>query len=97
MVIVLVEHFLNAAGKTYFPSWIKETKALLQHYQGFISLDELKLLNEERSHLLLRFQSLELLRIWSKSDDHNRMIEKIGPYRLQKQQSQIFELQDKTS
>lgn len=93
MVIVLVEHFLNEAGRQYFPSWIKEVETVLQEWKGFVKIDLLKDVESDNStHLLIQFENLSLLRAWSKSEEHDQMIAKLAPFRLKKQKSKVFRI-----
>ena len=78
MVIVLVEHFLSEEGQRYFPEWIEEIAEVLRGFEGFISIRQLTdVENPERCHLLLRFESLDLLRAWADSEEHDQMIERL--------------------
>jgi antibiotic biosynthesis monooxygenase (ABM) superfamily enzyme len=91
MIIVFVEHFLSEDGQRYFPTWIEEIAEVLREFEGFISIRQLTDIdNPERCQLLLRFESLDLLRDWADSDEHDRMIERLAPYRKRKQTSEIF-------
>lgn len=91
MIIVLVEHFLNEEGQQYFPTWIEEIAEVLQDFDGFISIRQLTDIDKpERCQLLLRFESLDLLRRWADSAEHDHMIERLSPYQKRKQQSEIF-------
>ena len=92
MIVVHVQHFLNDEGRTHFPDWIARVEATLQRFTGFRSIRQLTPIDEpEACHLLLEFETLELLRIWSTSPEHDQHIEELIPYRLRKQQSTIFE------
>ena len=91
MIIVVVEHFLNEDGQQYFPTWIDEIAEVLRDVDGFISIRQLTDIDHpERCSLLLRFESMDLLREWADSDEHDRMIERLAPYRKRKQTSQLF-------
>jgi antibiotic biosynthesis monooxygenase (ABM) superfamily enzyme len=91
MIIVLVEHFLSEAGRQYFPAWIKEVETVLGRWDGFVKIEQIQDVESENStHLLLQFESLALLRTWSKSEEHDQMIAKLTPFRLKKQQSRVF-------
>lgn len=91
MVIVFVEHFLNEEGQRYFPTWIEEIAEVLRDFEGFLSIRQLTDVEDpERCHLLLRFESVELLRAWADSDAHDRMIDRLAPYQKRKQTSEIF-------
>ncbi|MEO1449210.1 MAG: hypothetical protein AAFV07_06750 [Bacteroidota bacterium] len=91
MILVFVEHYLSEEGRSYFPTWLKEIRAALEAFQGYLSLRQLTDVQApDRSLLELKFESLELLRIWAKSPEHDREIEKLIPYRLRKQHSQIL-------
>ena len=90
--MVIVEHFLNEKGEAIFPDWIRTTRELLQSYDGFISLVQLKSFDDENRTLLeLRFENMQLLRSWSKSDAHDQTIDQLSEYRNKKQVSQVFE------
>lgn len=92
MIIVIVEHFLNAAGRSYFPTWVGEVEQALQKWPGFIDIQTIKQVeNTETTFLLLRFENLSLLRDWAASDDHQVILDLLAPFREQKQRSQIFE------
>lgn len=93
MIVVLVEHFLNEDGRRYFPQWIAEIEAVLNGFEGFVSIERLADVDDpERSVLLLRFERLDLLRTWAASDEHDRLIERLAPYRTRTQQSCIFQV-----
>ena len=91
MIYILVEHFLNPAGKEFFPDWVLLAEVKLMNYSGFISVELLKDVNDlERTLVCLKFQSEEELVIWAKSEDHKQLLETLSEYMLQKQQSQIL-------
>ncbi len=91
MILIFVEHFLTKEGQAYFTSWIDEIQNVLKEFEGFYTIKKLEdLENEQRSLLLLKFESLELLRQWSKSEAHDQMIKKLQKFRIKKQQSQIL-------
>ena len=93
MVFVYVQHFLDEEGRRYFPTWLRETADVLRTFEGFVSIEQLKHVEEpEGCSLGLRFTSLDLLRVWSRSREHDALITKLGPYRYQKQRSQVFEV-----
>lgn len=92
MIIVHVEHFLNKAGQEIFSAWLEEGAEALRAFQGFITIQALTHVEHPTEcHLLLKFESLALLRTWASSDEHDRLIEKLAPYRNKKQRSIIFE------
>jgi antibiotic biosynthesis monooxygenase (ABM) superfamily enzyme len=91
MIVVLVEHFLSEEGQRYFPTWIEETAEVLRDFDGFVSIRQLTDIdNPERCQLLLRFESLDLLRAWADSEEHDRMIGRLAPYQKREQNSEIF-------
>ncbi|MBX2874736.1 MAG: hypothetical protein KTR30_21615 [Saprospiraceae bacterium] len=93
MIIVIVEHFLNEAGQTYFPEWVEEVEKVLDRWPGFINLQRIKKVEQpEATWLILRFETLPLLRAWAASEDHEYILGLLTPYRWQKQRSQIFEV-----
>ena len=93
MILVHVQHFLDSEGQRYFPTWLAETAHTLRSFEGFISLRRLRHVEEpEGCYLALEFQSLDLLRRWSKSSAHDALIAKLIPYRHRKQRSQIFDV-----
>lgn len=93
MIIVIVEHFLNEAGRTYFPSWVGEVEKVLEKWPGFVNIQPIKQVEKlEATCLLLRFENLPLLRDWAASDDHQEILDLLIPFREQKQRSQIFEV-----
>lgn len=92
MILVFVEHFLNENGIAFFPQWITNVRFVLQAYEGFISIKQIKdIENENRCVLELHFANLELLREWAQSTEHDQAIAQLKEYRYQKQRSQIFE------
>lgn len=92
MIVVVVEHFLNEDGQRYFPTWIEEIAEVLRDVEGFISIRQLNDVDDpERCLLLLRFESIDLLRAWADSEAHDRMIDRLSPYQTRKQTSEIFE------
>lgn len=91
MIFVFVEHFLNEEGKAYFPKWLKELSSVLPNHEGFVSIEKIEdVENDERSLLMLKFKDYELLRKWSKSDEHDKMLSLLRKYMLRKQYSQIL-------
>lgn len=93
MVLVIVEHFLTDEGMNFFPQWIEQTRHMLEKFEGFISINQVESVpHENRTLLLLNFQSLSKLKVWSSSQDHKQILEKLTPYRLVKQKSQIYQL-----
>lgn len=93
MVLVIVEHFLTDEGMDFFPKWIEQTRNILEKSEGFISLNQVESVpHENRTLLLLKFQSLSKLKVWSSSQEHKQILEKLIPYRLVKQKSQIYQL-----
>lgn len=95
MVFVYVQHFLNEEGQRYFPIWLVETADTLCSFDGFISVKQLASIEEpEGCYLGLEFTSLDLLRRWSRSQEHDALIAKLAPYRHKKQRSQIFEVSE---
>ena len=96
MLVIHVEHFLTPEGQRIFPEWIAEAASVLRDREGFISVQQLiSLSNPDECHLLLEFESLELLRRWSSSQAHDQLIAKLAPYRVKKQQARIFQSQGK--
>lgn len=92
MIIVHVEHYLNEAGRIYFPQWLSEIADVLRSFEGFETIAQLVDVEDENAcHLLLEFESLPLLRAWSKSEAHDEMIGRLEPYRFKKQRSKVFE------
>lgn len=93
MVFVIVEHFLTDEGMDFFPKWIQQTRNTLEKFEGFISLDQIQSVpHENRTLLLLKFQSLSKLRVWSSSSAHQQALEELVSFRLVKQKSQIYQL-----
>ena len=91
MIVIIVEHFLNQAGKDIFSDWILSTSEVLQSYEGFLSLQRIEdIENPHKTMLELRFQNLELLRIWSRSQDHEAAINSLKPFREKKQESRLY-------
>ncbi len=93
MIMVLIEHFLNEQGREYLPHWLGELRPILRDVEGFRSVQQLQLIhtNPNRAHLVLKFQTLEQLKVWSRSEEHQYYLEKLAPFMLQKPHSQIFE------
>lgn len=92
MIIVHVEHFLNPEGIKYFPQWIKETAETLKSYEGFVSIQQVQAIDSDnKCQLLLEFENLELLQKWSKSEDHEKLVnDKLSFYKIKKQKSIIY-------
>ncbi len=91
MVYVIVEHSLNRSGKAYFLDWIDEVRRLVQQFEGFQGISELlDTQNTSRTVLLLKFDVMEHLKIWSKSLEHDHALSLLEPMMIQKQKSQIF-------
>ncbi len=93
MIVVHVEHFLNAEGVAYFPQWIIEAQQVLGQFEGFRSIRQLEWVDDPQTcHLWLEFDDLDLLRKWSASQDHDDLIDRLSPYREQPQASKIFRM-----
>ncbi|NRB47651.1 MAG: hypothetical protein HRU41_08245 [Saprospiraceae bacterium] len=93
MIIVIVEHFLNEAGRSYFPAWVGEVEQVLQKWPGFINIQPIKQVEKpETTWLLLRFENLPFLKAWAASSDHQGILDLLEPYRKNTQRSQIFDL-----
>ena len=91
MIVVHVEHFLNDEGKAFFPKWLDDVEKRLQSHRGFLSLRRLERVDHpDGCHLLLRFESLDLLKKWSSSEDHSHLLERLAPFRVQKHISEIY-------
>lgn len=91
-MVVHVQHYLNEAGRAYFPAWISEVAEVLCDFEGFGALSQLTDVQDENAcHLLLTFESLPLLRAWSRSEAHDKLIAKLEPYQHKKQTSEVFE------
>ena len=88
---VFVEHFLNEAGRDYFSTWLTEVRRALVDFPGFGRLTEMTDVERpERALLFLTFDSLDNLRHWGGSEAHRRVLERIRPYQLRKQYSQLL-------
>ena len=93
MILVIVEHYLDEMGRAYFPTWVREVEKVLEKWPGFINIQHIKKVEQpEATWLLLRFESLPLLRAWAASEDHQKILDLLAPYRKQKQRSQLFEV-----
>jgi antibiotic biosynthesis monooxygenase (ABM) superfamily enzyme len=91
VIVVHVEHFLNAEGVDYFPQWILEARQVLGRFDGFRSIRQLEWVDDPQScHLWLEFDDLDLLRRWSASEAHDELIDRLEAYRIKKQESKIF-------
>ena len=91
MIYVLVEHFLDDAGRAYFSDWVEELRPILDKFDGYQTLELLQDITEaSRSVLLLRFASMPQLRAWANSSAHTEALSRIRPYQVRKQVSQIF-------
>lgn len=93
MIMVLIEHFLTVEGRAYLPHWVDELCPILAEFEGFKSVKQLQLIhtNPNRAHLVLKFENIEQLKAWARSEAHQHHLEKLAPYMLQKPHSQIFE------
>lgn len=95
MVFVIVEHFLTDAGMDFFPKWIIKIRKALETFEGFISVEQVESVpHENRTLLLLRFQSLSQLKGWSSSPEHKKILEELISFRLVRQKSQVYQLSD---
>ena len=93
MIGVWVEHFLNSEGKAYFSQWIQQIKTPLSKFEGYVDIQELRdVEHQDRSLLYLRFESLEQLRTWARSEVHEFELAKLRPFMEKKPKSQIFEM-----
>ena len=91
MLTVFVEHFLTAAGREYFPNWVEEVRAAVVPFCGYRSLRIVTDVEQpERCLLFLEFAAVAELRVWGSSEAHRRVLEKIRPYQVRKQQSQLL-------
>jgi len=95
MILVHVQHYLSTEGRNQFDDWLQEVARALQHFDGFISITRMEPIEAvDECHLLLKFESLNLLRQWSNSSEHDQMISRLAPYRQKPQRSRIFRLGD---
>lgn len=93
MIIIFVEHYLTETGKNIFFSWIKNVEIALNKFNGFNSITALKdLENDNRTILILKFESYKLVQIWTTSEEHDAIIEKLKKYMIKKPKSQILEV-----
>ena len=92
MIIIHVEHFLNKAGKKYFPIFIKEMrKAMIKYNKGFISLRQLEKEDATtETHFLLEYENIDLLQEFSKTEPHVKLIEEIKKHQVRKQTVEKF-------
>ena len=91
MILVIVEHFLSDEGKKIFPEWLKKADSILQSFAGYQSIGKLEQLDYPDSCLLLlRFDCIDNLKIWSGSEEHNKLLSELLPYRFEKHQSRIY-------
>lgn len=91
MIIVIVEHFLNQAGKLYFPSWLMKVRKELKNWPGFKRIELLKKNDEVSSLLYMEFNSKEELSLWAQSYEHDQLLKLLLPFRLKKQHSELYE------
>lgn len=90
-MIVLVEHFLNDEGVAFFGHWVDMARIELKKYPGFTSIHRLENTGEpSKSYLLLEFESMQALRNWSESHEHEVLLSKLKPFMLAEQKSQLF-------
>ena len=92
MVIVIVEHFLTTEGQSYFSRWLNNTATMLKNFTGFVSIDSIEKVDAHGTFLLLKFNSLENLRIWSGSEEHSQALNRLSRYQIKKQISQIYKI-----
>lgn len=91
MLLILVEHYLDKSGKDYFEKWINEVGTVLSNFKGFQSIEKLEdVEDKERNLLLLKFENIELLREWSNSEEHEKVLGLLKHYTIKKQKSQIL-------
>ncbi len=91
MIIVWIEHFLTPSAKQMFADWITDVGRALANIDGFVSIRQLTPIDSSNEyHLLLEFESLDLLRVWSSSKTHDDLLERLKPYRTRKHQSRVF-------
>jgi antibiotic biosynthesis monooxygenase (ABM) superfamily enzyme len=93
MVLVHVQHFLDADGRQYFSEWVDEVREELRSFRGFRSLREIERVEApDEMHLLLSFGAEPQLRRWAKSDAHDRLLARLEPYLRRVQDSTILRL-----
>ena len=93
MIIIFVEHYLTETGKKIFFQWIKGVEVALSEFNGFNSITALKDLEDDnRTILILKFESYKLLKIWTTSKEHDVIIEKLKKYMIKKPKTQILEV-----
>lgn len=92
MIVIHVQHFLNEEGKKFFPTFVNEMrKAMVNYNKGFISLRQLQKEGvEEETHFLLEYETFELLKEFSKTEPHVKLVDKLKTYQLQKQLVEKF-------
>ena len=96
MIIVHIQHFLNSEGQNYFPKWLEAVANILRQFEGFVSLQQLSNLSDgSECHLLLEFESLELLDKWSSSDTHNELVSKLDPFKIRPYKAYRYRCEEK--
>lgn len=92
MLIIKVQHFLNEEGKKFFPIFIKEMRlAMIDYRKGFLSLKQLiKEDSPEETHFLLKYENFDLLKEFSKTKKHLKLVEKLKSFQLEKQKIEKF-------
>lgn len=92
MIIVIVEHYLNQEGKSYFPSWLKSVRTKLKKWSGFIRIELLKGDDKARCILYLEFCSREGLNLWGLSIEHSEMLNNLSKFSTKKHYSRTYEV-----
>jgi len=92
VVIAHVRHDLDEAGRAYFPQWIERAAEVLSRHDGF---RHIRMANDtggsDSRHVLLEFESAELLHAWSASEDHTELLALLEPYRIAPLRSEVLE------
>ena len=87
MIVALVEHFFNAAGREAFPTWIQSIGDAASRFPGFSDIRQMTRVDDpERCFFLLSFESREQLQSWVASSERIALLDQMAAFRLKKEE-----------
>jgi antibiotic biosynthesis monooxygenase (ABM) superfamily enzyme len=87
MIVVLVEHFFNAAGRDAFPTWIQSIGEAASRFPGFADIRQMTRLDDpERCFFLLAFETPDQLQTWVASGERSALLDQMAAFREKKEE-----------
>jgi antibiotic biosynthesis monooxygenase (ABM) superfamily enzyme len=88
-----IKHYLNQAGRDYFPEWFEQALTVLAEQPGMISVKyALDPTNSECIHLWVEFASAVNMKHWAQSSVKDQIVSALDCFRTQPYQVDRYEL-----